>query len=82
MYEGSGNPDRDMYKLTAGSLSPDTYVKGVSALYSERSDANGDGVLTAEERLAAYLRFQQDMLAFKRNYPNPRTFLLGFEIRF
>jgi len=82
VYEGSGNPDQDKYNLTAGSLAPDTYIKGVSGLYSEWADANGDGVLTVEERLAAYQRFQQDMLAFKRNYPSPRTFLMGFEIRF
>jgi hypothetical protein len=51
-------------------------------LYSEWSDFNNDGILTTEERLQAYLIFQQDMLNFKRNYPNPRTFMMGLEIKF
>jgi len=82
VYEGSGNADKDMYNLTAGSLSSDNYIKGKSNLYSERADANQDGILTVDERLAAYQRFQKDMLTFKRNYLGPTTFLLGFELKF
>ncbi len=82
VFEGSGNPDRDMYNLTKGSLSSDTYVKGESKLYSASSDLNNDGVLTMEERFVAYKRFRDDMLNFKRNYPAPRTYLLGLEIKF
>ena len=82
VYEGSGNPDEDMFNMTAGNLSSDTYVQGESDLYSEMADANGDGILTVDERLTAYGRFKQDMLKFKRNYLNPRTFLVGFEIKF
>ncbi len=65
-----------------GSLSTDTYIKGVSKFYSERADLNGDGLLTTEERLIAYERFRDDMLKFKRNYPTPRTFMIGLDIKF
>jgi len=82
VFEGSGDPDRDMYNLTGGCLSTDTYKEGVSKLYSERSDLNGDGVLTTEERLVAYELFRDDMLKFKRNYPTPRTFMIGLDIKF
>jgi hypothetical protein len=82
VFEGSGNPDRDMYNLTEGSLSTDTYIKGVSKFYSERADLNGDGLLTTEERLIAYERFRDDMLKFKSNYPTPRTFMIGLDIKF
>ena len=81
VYEGSGNADADMFSLSEGSLSPDTYIQGESNLYSPWADANGDGALTVEERLEAYEKFQQDMLSFLRNYPLPRTFLVGFEIK-
>jgi len=82
VFEGSGNPDRDMYNLTEGCLSTDTYIKGVSKLYSERADLNGDGLLTTEERLIEYERFRDDMLKFKSNYPTPRTFMVGLDIKF
>lgn len=82
VFEGSGNPDQDMYNLTAGCLSSDTYLKGESNLYSELADLNGDGALTTQERVVAYQRFRDDMLKFKRNYPNPRTFMIGLDIKF
>ena len=81
VFEGSGNPDRDMYNLTEGCLSTDTYKKGESPLYSEWSDFNKDGMLTTTERLQAYLIFQEDMLNFKRNYPTPRTYMIGLDIK-
>jgi len=82
LYEGSGDPDSPMYNLTLGALSSDSYTLGESDLYSEWSDSNNDGVLTPEERLCAYLLFQEDMLRFKDNYPNPRAFNIGIEIMF
>ena len=82
VFEGSGNADRDEYNLTEGCLSTDTYKRGESQLYSEWSDFNKDGMLTTAERLQAYLIFQEDMLNFKRNYPNPRTYMIGLEIKF
>jgi len=81
LFEGSGDPDTPMYELTLGSLSSDSYIQGESMLYSEWSDLNKDGILTSEERLHAYLLFQDDMLSFKQNYPNPRSFMIGIEIK-
>ncbi|MFA4907319.1 MAG: TonB-dependent receptor [archaeon] len=82
VYEGSGDPDKPMYNLTLGSLSGESYIKGKSSKYSEWSDFNKDGVLTSTERLQAYLLYQEDMLNLKSNYPNPRTFTIGVEIKF
>jgi|GEM_PF-2584739 len=82
VFEGSGNPDRDMFNLTEGSLATDTYLKGESNLYSEWADLNADGALTTSERLVAYEHFRDDMLKFKRNYPTPRTYMIGVDIKF
>lgn len=82
VFEGSGNPDRDMFRLTEGSLASDTYLKGESNLYSEWADINNDGALTTSERLVAYERLRDDMLSFKRNYPTPRTYMIGIDVKF
>ncbi len=82
VFQGSGNPDKDLYNLTGGSLASDTYIKGKSKLYSEWADLNSDGALTSEERLAAYEKFRDDMLKFKSNYPTPRTYMVGVEVKF
>jgi len=81
VYEGSDDPDNPMYDLTLGSLSNDSYVKGQSGLYSEWSDFNEDGISDPEERLRAYQIFEEDMLSFKENYPTPRTFMVGLDIK-
>lgn len=81
-FEGSGDPDHPKFELSIGNISSDVYIKGESNLYSEWSDFNNDGVLVPEERLQAYQILQEDMLSFKYNYPNPRTFMVGVNIKF
>lgn len=82
VFKGSGDPDKPMFELSEGNISSDIYVKGESALYSEWADFDNDGALEPSERYQAYLNLQEDLLNFKYNYPHPRTFKIGLEIKF
>ena len=82
VFEGSGDPDKPLYQLTRGALSPSVYKKGESPMYSEKADFNNDGSLTTDERLRAFKLFEQDMLSMLPNYQFPRTFMFGVELSF
>jgi outer membrane receptor protein involved in Fe transport len=81
VFEGSGNPDVPSYLVSSGSISPSSYPAS-SPLYAAKADLNHDGVLTPDERLAAYQRMQSDMLALMQNYPLPRRWIFGVELLF
>ncbi len=81
VFRGSGNASTPMYLVTPGSISPASYP-ATSPLYSKVADTNHDGVLSAQERFAAYETLQQDMLALMPNYPLPRRALFGIQLSF
>lgn len=81
VFKGSGNPSTPLYLVSLGDISPDSYPS-TSPLYSKAADTNNDGVLTPQERLAAYQLLQKDMLAMMPNYPLPRTFEFGIKLDF
>lgn len=79
VFKGSGNADSPMYLITPGAISPESYPS-TSPLYSKVADSNHDGILSPQERFAAYQRLQQDMLGFMPNYALPRRALFGIEL--
>lgn len=81
VFKGSGNASTPSYIVTSGSISSDSYP-ATSPLYSKVADANHDGILSPQERLAAYQTLQQDMLSLMPNYPLPRRALFGIEVSF
>lgn len=81
VFKGSGNPSTPAYLINLGDISPDSYPS-TSPLYSKVADTNHDGILSPQERLAAYQTLQQDMLSLMSNYPLPRRFVFGIEMSF
>ena len=81
VFQGSGNADEPLYKITRGAISSESY-SSTSPFYSARADKNSDGVLDPDERFEAYKRFEADMLALRPNYNLPRRFFFGMEVQF